>query len=50
MNCSTVNTNDIQELTANEIEDVAGGMICLMILPFAAGYVIGTLIYNAAVK
>lgn len=40
----------LQELTAQEVNEVSGGILCLLLLPFAAGYAVGTMIYNAATK
>lgn len=45
-------TNDIgiQELTVDEIDDVSGGIICILCLAFGAGYAVGTALYNAATR
>lgn len=39
---ATDNDNGMQELTMSEVEDVSGGIICVLILCFAAGYGVGT--------
>lgn len=46
----TMNEVGMQELTANEIDDVSGGVICLLLLAFGAGYGVGTLINKGIEK
>jgi len=36
-------TNGLNELSLDEIEEVSGGILCVLILCFAAGYGIGSL-------
>ena len=43
----TVNEIGMQELTMNEVDDVSGGILCLLVLAFGGGYALGTAIYNA---
>lgn len=43
-----LNANEIgiQELSVDEIEEVSGGILCLLVLAAAAGYGLGTLAYK----
>lgn len=43
----TMNEIGMQELTVGEIEEVSGGLLCVFVLVFGAGYAVGTAIYNA---
>lgn len=47
MDTLTANNIGMQELTMEEVDDVSGGLICVLVLCFAAGYGVGTAIYNA---
>lgn len=40
--CCNLKETEMQEMTIAEVKQVEGGMI----LPFAAGYLVGTLIYE----
>lgn len=50
MNQISANEIGIQELSIDEVGEVSGGLICLLLLPFAAGYAVGTMIYNASTR
>jgi hypothetical protein len=43
----TMSDIGMQELTSAEVEDVSGGILCVLVLCFAAGYGVGTLLYKA---
>jgi hypothetical protein len=43
----TANEIGMQELTMSEVDDVSGGILCLLVLAFAGGYALGTAIYKA---
>jgi hypothetical protein len=43
----TMNEIGMQELTLNEVDEVSGGVLCLLVLAFGAGYAVGTAIYKA---
>lgn len=43
----TMNEIGMQELTINEIDEVSGGLLCVLALCFAGGYALGTAIYNS---
>lgn len=43
----TANEIGMQELTMNEVDEVSGGVLCLLVLAFGGGYAIGTAIYKA---
>lgn len=47
MNAMTTNEIGMQELTMEEIDEVSGGVLCLLVLAFGVGYGVGTAIYNA---
>lgn len=46
MNDLTLNEVGMTELSMEEIDDVSGGVLCLLVLAFAGGYGVGTMIYN----
>lgn len=46
----TMNEVGMQELTMNEVEEVSGGILCLLVLAFGAGYGVGTLINKGIEK
>jgi len=46
----TMNEVGMQELTMNEVEDVSGGILCLLLLAFGAGYGVGTAINKGVEK
>lgn len=48
MNQLSVNEIGMQELTVEQVEDVSGGFICVLVICFSAGYAVGTAIYKAA--
>jgi lactobin A/cerein 7B family class IIb bacteriocin len=39
--------NGLNELSLDEIEEVSGGILCVLIIAFGAGYAVGTLIRKA---
>ena len=47
MNNPTMNVTGMQELTMQDIEDVSGGVLCVLVIAFAVGYGVGTAIYKA---
>ena len=47
MNDMTMNEINMQEMTMGEVEEVSGGLLCVLALCFAGGYAVGTAIYNA---
>jgi len=50
MNDLTLNEVGMTELSMEEIDDVSGGVLCLLVLAFAGGYGVGTMIYNKMMK
>lgn len=50
MNQIAANEIGMQELTMNEVEDVSGGIINFIVISFAAGYWVGTQLYNAIAR
>lgn len=46
----TTNEIGMQELTVEEIDEVSGGVLCLLVLAFGGGYALGTAIYKAVSK
>lgn len=46
MNDLTMNDIGMQELTMDEIDEVSGGLLCLAVLAFGAGYAVGTALYK----
>jgi hypothetical protein len=50
MNELTANEIGMQELTMNEIDEVSGGVLCLIVIAAVAGYGVGTMIYKTFMK
>lgn len=44
MNEMTLNEIGMQELSSEEVDEVSGGVLCLLVLAFGGGYAIGTAI------
>jgi len=50
MNDLTLNEVGMTELSIEQIDDVSGGVLCLLVLAFVGGFGVGTVIYNKVMK
>jgi hypothetical protein len=40
----------IEELSVGEIEEVSGGILCVLVICFSAGFYVGTKLYDAVAR
>lgn len=40
----------IEELSAGEIDEVSGGILCVLAICFGAGFCVGTMLYNSVAR
>lgn len=50
MNQLTVNEIGMQELSFDEVDEVSGGILCLLVLCFVGGAGVGTAFYRTVLR